>query len=529
MGSKRGLFILFLLIGLTGRTQLFLPLHTYYSDEVERVRIDDTLSDSHFQHHVSFKPVLDSRTNLSKIYENNEKYYYWITQKLFKENFIVFEGEDFWCSIDPIIDLELGSDLSADSLERLYWNTRGIRIQGKFFDKVGFSTSVFENQAFLPQYQRDYVDGQGEFFPNSLNTKYQQNNAVIPGYARTKAFKTTGYDFAFAEGSVLYAPNKNINFQLGNGNQFIGNGYRSLLLSDYSTNYPFAKIETNFWDGRIQYIAMYAIHQNLYRLFEYSTPEATFEKKIGTYHYLEVSVAKNLQIGVFEANHWKRVDSLGSHKPDLLFTNPIILVNTALNSFNNEGFKSVLGINARFTLGNSLFYGQAVFSGATIGGFQLGAKTFHFIFDKLSAGVEFNHVDLNTYLSPDKRYNYSHYNLPLAHPMVAGFNELTTNFSYQGNHFFIQNRFTYSERFKNDSLKIGNDILNPVNTINKPTHSTFVVQNQFEIGYRFNKNNNLQAFIGHLYRNETQPTQNPLTNYTYIGVRTSIKNKYLDF
>ena len=530
MLGKFNLLLLFLLTCFYARTQLYLPLVNYYNDEAQRYELKDTNSLNLFQSHQSFKPILDLRTNTDSLYFNSEKHYYWITQKIFKKNFLIFKGDDFWVSIDPILDLELGTDFSADSTERLYWNTRGIRIQGKLLGKVGFTTSIYENQALLPSYQSLYVDGRGEFFPNSLNTKYTQNNAVIPGYGRTKPFKNTGYDFAFAQGNISYVPNKHINFQIGNGNHFIGAGYRSLLLADYTTNYPFAKIETNFWKGRIQYSAMYAMHQNLYRLHAYSTPEATYEKKIGTYHYLDFAVNKKLQIALFEGSLWRRVDSLGSHTPHPLFLNPLPF-NTAVKGFEASGYKSIFGFNfSAHLFWKTLLYGQLIFDQAKIGGFQFGLKAYDLLIPKLDFLIEYNRVELNTYLSEDKRYNYGHFNLPLAHPYVNGFQELVIRLSYTGDHLFIQNNMNYSQRLSNDSLDIGNDILLASSQLVSVNHTIRpIVYNQFEIGYRFNKTNNLSAFIGHLYRNESHTQDNPLTNYTYIGVRTRLKNKYTDY
>lgn len=530
MFGKFHILLYLLLIGFCGRAQLYLPLTTYYNNAAESLALSDTNKQNFYATHLSLKPILDFRTNTDSLYFSDEKHYYWITQKLFKENFLIFKGEDFWISIDPILDLEIGSDFSADSTERLYWNTRGIRIQGKLLGKVGFSTAIYENQAMLTNYQREYVNDHGEFFPNSLNTKYIQNNAVIPGYARTKPFKTTGYDFAFAQGNISYVPNKFLNFQLGNGNHFIGSGYRSLLLSDFTANYPFAKIETNLWRGRIQYTAIYALHQNLFRLHAYTTPESTFEKKIGTYHYLDFALNKKIQIGLFEGSLWQRVDSLGSHQPDPLFLNPLPL-NTAIKGFEADGFHSIFGINfsAHLCWKTSL-YGQAIFDHGKIGGVQIGLKAFDLFMPNFDLLVEYNRVELNTYLSEDKRYNYSNFNLPLAHPYVNGFQELVVRVAYTGDHFFIQNRLNYSQRLSNDSLNIGNNILLPTNQLeNIPQTIRPILYNQFEIGYRFNKTNNLSAFIGHLYRNESHTTNNPLTNYAYIGIRTQLKNKYTDY
>lgn len=521
--------IFFLSATLSASAQLYFPNSAYYNTEVERLNLSDTNS-NYFNSHLNVRPILENRSDRSAIFKSEGKYYYWITQKLFKENFIIFKGEDFWCTIDPIADLELGSDFSADSLERLYWNTRGIRVQASFFDKVAFTTSVYENQAILPEYQREFADNHGEFFPNSINTNYIQNNAVIAGYSRTKPFKETGYDFSLATGNVSFVPNKFVNFQLGNGNQFIGRGYRSMLLSDFTVNYPFGKVEVNFWEDRIQYVAIYALHQNLYRLSAHTTPEATYEKKIGTYHYLDFSVTPNIQIGLFEGSNWRRVDSLGSHKPDFLFLNPVIFGNTAARGFEGDGYYSVLGLNTSIAIGKQLLYGQLVLDKGQVSAYQAGIKFYDLGVQKLDGGVEYNHANLNSYLTTDQRYNYSNYNLPLAHPLVAGFDELTVNLSYQHNRFFVQNRLTYSQRIQNDSIQIGNNILSPASTgSDEFNRISTVLYNQFEIGYRFNKNYNLEAVAGHLYRNQNQPTNNPLTNYAYIGIRTRLKNKTLDF
>lgn len=520
-----------LFISLSGRGQLYLPIEDFYTGEVYRLTLNDTLkSTSYFKNHLSLKPILDKRTDLKQITHTDENYYYWITQKLFKEHFLVLEGEDFWCAIDPILDLEFGTDFSADSLERLSWNSRGIRIQAKFLEKFAFTTSFYETQVYLPGYINSYTNAHGEFQLNGAGTTYKQYNAVIPGFSRTKPFKVNGYDFSMAEGQLSIVPNAFFNMQFGNGNQFIGAGERSLLLSDFSTNYPFAKFETNLLNGRIQYNVIYALHQNLYRIPFNTTPEATYERKIGTYHYLDFAVSKKFQIGLFEGNQWRRSDSTGTHQPDFNFLNPVIGANSTLKGFENDGYKSILGINLSYMLKAMNLYGQLVFSSTKFGGYQVGFKYYNLLVNGLDFSGEYNHMTLNAYLADDKRYNYSHYNLPLAHPLTAGFDELIFKLSYQSAHFFIQNKFIYAAQTKNDSTPIGNAILasknsNPISG-NYQQHRVY---NNFEVGYRFNKNYNLQCVVGHVYRNEDMLSHNPLTNYTYIGLRTRLRNKNFNF
>ena len=70
------------------------------------------------------------------------------------------------------------------------------------------------------------------------------------------------------------------------------------------------------------------------------------------------------------------------------------------------------------------------------------------------------------------------------------------------------------------------DDLNSITNISTPL-KTFI--NHFEIGYRFNKNYNLQAVAGWMYRGNHQPGQLNETNYIYFGLRTRLRNKTLDF
>jgi hypothetical protein len=527
----RAVLLLVLLAGnfcLNGYSQLYFPNEQFYTNEIDRYFLKDSSNKAFFNSHLSIRPILDKRTNSDSIYHKDSKQYYWITQKIFNENFLIFKGEDFWVAVDPVLDIVGGSDFSADSLDLLYWNTRGLRVQGKFFDNVAFSTVIYENQALVPQYVSEYVDAAGEFRPSGIN--YKQENAVIPGYARTKPFKTNGYDFAFAEGQISIVPNKNFNLQFGNGNQFIGNGYRSLLLSDFTTNYPFAKFEGNFWNGRIQYNAIYAIHQNLYRLPAFSSVESTYERKIGTYHYLDFAITPNIQVGLFEGALWRRTDSLGSHEPNWLFLNPIPFLNAGIMAKEKMGYNHILGMNYSFTFSNNRIYGQLALDQKQLLAIQFGYKSYDIFTPKLDVQLEMNVVPTGFYMSNEKRYNYSNNNLPLAHPLTSSFLEGILRLHYEFREAFINNKTNFYAQQFNDTLTDGTDIINgEIGKLAFDQEMRIVLINQVEIGYRFNKNYNLQAVLGWMYRNEQSPGKREITNYIYFGVRTRLRNKTLDF
>jgi hypothetical protein len=528
LNLKQSIFLLmFVLTSFFANSQLYFPNETFYNNEIERLHLQSQPK-GYYGQHLSVKPILDNKTQSDSVYQSKGEYYYWITQKLFKANFIIFKGDDFWCSVDPIIDTELGTDLSKDTLTKLYWNTRGIRVQAKFFEKVSFTTSVYENQAVVPEYQSNYFNKHGEFRPTNLG--YKQVNAFIPMYGRTKPFKVSGYDFSFAEGQLSIVPFKWLNFQLGNGSQFIGDGHRSLLLSDFSGNYPFLKTELFAFEGKLQYNLIYASLTNPYRMSLFSTPEATYERKIGVFHYLEYAVNKKLNLSLFEGSNWRSSDSVGTHSPDYLYLTPVIVTNTLIKGTDDKNYNSILGIGANYTINTSKFFTQIVIDNSTISAFQFGFKSYDLLTQKLDFKIEYNQAIRNTYLSENKRYNYSHNNLSLAHPYDNGFKEIISIISYQKNRFFIQNKTIYSSRIKNDTLNIGTNILQ--SKTNEPLinlNSNNIFLNQFEAGYRFNKNYNLQAVFGYTFRKDNNKSNPSTTNYVYFGIRTRLRNKTLDW
>lgn len=519
--------LLLLLLPLTSFSQLYFPNSSYYNSELERYNLQHS-SESNYKTHLSVKPILDSKTNRDSIYYSPRKVYYTLTQKLFKENLIIFKGKDFWCSIDPVLDLEMGKGGQLDSLTNMYWNTRGVRIQARFFDNVSFSTSIYENQIVVPDYQSAYINEHGEFHFNG--TDYTQNNGFVPMYARTKPFKEAGYDFAFAEGNISIIATKNLNFQFGNGNQFIGDGYRSFFLSDFSGNYPFAKTEFFLFDGKLQYNLIYASLTNPYRALKFSTPEATYERKIGVFHHLDYAITKHFNLSLFEGSNWRRTDSLGTHQPDYLFLNPVIGINSIVKGTESLNYNSVFGIGGSYVLKTAKLYSQLLIDNSALSSFQVGAKIYDLVIKHLDVRLEFNSSIQNAYLSKQKRYNYSHNNLSLAHPLDNSFNEIVAILNYEKDGFFIQNKTIFSSQYQTDTLNIGTSILEPKSKIDLNTQSKRnIFYTQLEFGYRFNKSYNLQLFGGYLYRKDNSINTPSTTNYMYFGVRTKIRNKNLDW
>src|SRR5690606_5259904 len=69
----------------------------------------------------------------------------WAGKKLWNEHMVQLQGKDYWFTIDPILDLQVGRDTEAD-FGTTYNNTRGFLVQGGLGKNLNFYTSVFESQ-----------------------------------------------------------------------------------------------------------------------------------------------------------------------------------------------------------------------------------------------------------------------------------------------------------------------------------------------------------------------------------------------
>ena len=73
-------------------------------------------------------------------------------------------------------------------------------------------------------------------YPSHIDSLVEDKN-ISPGYGYSKL----GRAFA-AQANITFTPDDNFAFQLGYGKNFIGDGYRSLFLSDNANSYPYLKI-----------------------------------------------------------------------------------------------------------------------------------------------------------------------------------------------------------------------------------------------------------------------------------------------
>jgi len=469
-----------------------------------------------------FYPVNEDEYNLSAKIADTSRQYNTFSYVLFQKHLLEFKGENFYLAISPVFDFSYGLDFQDTSKRRLFQNTRGFHVEGDLFKNFSFSTSLYENQSRNTRYQSQYFAGNGEMYVNHTDSSYFTQNAVIPGSGRTKPFKVDAFDYGYAVGNVVYKPFKVLTLSAGNTSHFIGDGYRSMLLSDNSYSAPYYQVNYRFLP-KWELIYLRTRWMNLLRKPISTSVEAYYEPKGYAVNYLSFQGSKKLSISLFEGTIYSRGDSIISKHVHPLYYNPIPLLGSFL--LNNEQINSMIGLNIGYTaFPNVRIYGQLAYNNFSNGiGGQLGARFSEpFKVKNLFVQLEGNYASSQLYSSNTSRLNYSHYNLPLAHTKGQGFVEAILRVNYEWKRVYVDVKsVSYVLSNYNDYSLL------PVQTIAN-SYSGNVFYNSLEFGYRFNRKMNFSVFANGLFRMDSHSSQ-VSTFMLSFGIKTSLMNHYFDF
>ncbi|HVD97690.1 MAG TPA: hypothetical protein VNB90_05745 [Cytophagaceae bacterium] len=329
--------------------------------------------------------------------------------------------QDFDLHVNPVVYVSGGYERNYGALSQ---NTRGIELRGMIDQKVGFYTFFTDNQALMPSYVTDY------------RTAFH----ALPGEGYVKNFKTRGVDFISARGYINFNVTKHIALQFGHDKNFLGNGYRSLILSDNSSGYTFLKLNTKIW--KFNYMNLFTEMTAYPKSYD-----TLFAKKYVNYHHLSINLFKKLNIGIFEAValRGRTKDSTKPGQFDITYLNPVIFYRSAeqqLGSFDNAmmGFDFKYNFLRHFSLYGQIILDEFVLDQVRSGkgwwankqALQGGLKYIDaFGVKNLDLQGEINYVRPYTYAHYNNFTNFSNYNQPLAHPLGANFTELIGIARYQ--------------------------------------------------------------------------------------------------
>lgn len=318
-------------------------------------------------------------------------------------------------------------------------------------------------------YHRDYLPG---FYENFLS----QYDAV-PGVGAFNRISTGG---KYINGSVEYINvDAHLSYDIfkdkltataGYGRMFIGDGIRSLILSDQTAPMPYLSFRTNIW--KLQYSNLFFKAQS--QSIDYGLPGAG-ENKYVSMHLLSANLFPWLNVGLFETTISSRTAG-----PDIGYFNPVIFYRSMERAYGSPD-KMALGITGKIIIKKTAqLYGQfflnefaskEFFAGKGFihnkWGAQGGLKYFNmFRVANLDLQLETNWIRPFAYQHRSNA-NFSTSNLPMAHPLGAGFREVIGQLSYRPTtRLSVVGKLMYVEQGLDSSNAVnnGSNILKDIRT-----------------------------------------------------------------
>jgi hypothetical protein len=352
-------------------------------------------------------------------------------------NLLLVNDRDFFLSVNPVLLLQEGKE--EDNSENMFINTRGIELRGVISHKVGFYSMLSDNQERDPQFVQTIISKTG----------------ALPGQGYFRPYGTTGVDYFHSEGYFSFTAAKYIDIEFGYGKNILGDGYRSLFLSDYSSPYLYLKLHTHIWKLDYENIFGQVISQFQNNGQDYLRPE-----KYIAIHQLNYDPVHWLEVGVFEAISFSRANYF-----DFAYLNPIIFYKSVEEALGSSD-KAHVGLNFKADFAHHFqLYSQFLLDEFKLNeffsssgwwgnkwGLQLGGKYINALgIRNLDLQGELNVVRPYTYAHYDTVSNYTNYNQPLAHPLGANFWELLGIARYQYKRLYITGKVIYYDQGR-DSL-----------------------------------------------------------------------------
>lgn len=381
-------------------------------------------------------------------------------------------------------------------------------------------------------------------------------NSVVPGMGVIEF--DDQINSSYYSGFLNYQANKFFNFELGYGRQFIGDGYRSLLLSNNANASPYFKMTTKFW--KIRYTNLLSSHENINQVEDNSD---LFQKKYTATHFLDWQVTKWLNLGLFETIVWQADEGKYKRGFDPNYLNPVIFyrpVEFSVGSSDN----ALIGANLKFTLPKQhVIYFQTILDEFLLAeiqadfnqlrnpnadirsgwwankyGVQFGWKKHDwFGLEGLNTRIEYNTVRPFTYAHTNSNQSYSNYNQALAHPLGANFEELLAVLNYQRNKFLIRVHVNYS--LKGISMigsNLGDDIKasNATRTLEFENETAQGISDKVifidaSLSYIVHEKWKTTASIGFLNRERKFRGTSNENGLVYFSLRTNLFNSYFDY
>jgi len=507
-------------------------------------KINNVLYSPETRLHTSSKPFIYSDELLLKFdsIQSNQTITSdnWLMRKLFNEHLIQVEKDEYSLYADVLPEITIGKDALGDK-RRTSMNSLGFQVGATVGNKLTFYTNFTTNRAVFPQYLDEYIN----------------NNKMVPGQGTSNFGSGNKKDWSNTTASLTYAFSKYFQATAAFDKNFIGDGYRSMLLSDFSSNYTHLKLSGTI--GNVQYTSVWAyMNDPTNKLSDpmYATNSYGDGKKWGVFQYIDYNATNRFSIGFFQAITWANRDAAGTRGFDFTYINPIIFLRPVESNNSTSPDKMFLGLNSKYKLfKNITAYGQFLlgefsakefFGGNGYAhnkwGAQLGVRGYDMLKVKnLNFLLEYNTARPYTYAHFNSGSNYSNNAEPLAHPLGANFREIIGLANYAWKRFDFSAQLNYNQKGLDlaDGTNMGGNIFQSYNTIpnqygNHIAQGTKsqVVYADAKVAYVLNPKYNLRFEVGYTQRYQKTHYETPTTNKSgifNIGIRSSFKSMYSDF
>jgi hypothetical protein len=414
---------------------------------------------------------------------------------------------------------------------------RGLEIRGRVGNKLGFYTSLIE------EIQR----------MNTWNRTFYRENQVIAGnnFIYTSAVPnpndTANYSYWVHEAYLAYQANKYIDLQFGHGNHFFGNGYRTFMRSDFSTNSLFLRSNTRIW--KIHYSNIWG---GMYDFNPFSTRFNYIQRKFYATTHASINITNKLNIGLFETTIFNRDSGFEARGYDPQYFVPIIYYN-AIDNARNSPDKNLVGIDFKYNFAKHFsLYGQMMISEMNLRrrfkgdgwwgnneAYQIGLKYIDVLnISNLDMQWEYNQAAPYMYTSFNPRNSYTNFNQSMAHPLGANFREGIFIIKWQpSKRFTTQSMLIYSfmgndTNGSNWGRNIGLSYFTRMNETGNyigqgVKTQLFIAENVFSYMYR----HNLFFDLHLVYRNQTSDLRifESNTIYVALGLRWNVALRQCNF
>jgi hypothetical protein len=465
----------------------------------------------------------------------------WVGKKVWNEHLLAIQEKDYWFNLDVLFDVQLGKDNSND-VSFTYNNSRILQINGGLGDKFSYSATIYESQARFAGFVNEFISNR------SLVTRPAFSEGIVPGRGKAKGFKEDAFDYPVAEGYVSFTPNKFLQFQFGHGKNFIGDGYRSFILSDVAAPSLYLKASVDFW--KFKYTNLWIWGNDLRSRTVINNEHA---RKYIAIHYLSINITERFNLGLFEA-----AISSSETGIDAGFLNPVMFYRSVEFNRGEDAGNALVGITAKYKLSDQAsLYSQLVIDEFSVGNLtnlgdwrnkfslQFGAKYFDaFNVENLFIQGEFNYARPYTFAHKTSVLNYGNNNQALGHLWGANFWELVSIARYKKDRWSGSAKVVFGKKgfdFIDESVSYGGNIFQSYEDRQGDTGNAIAQGNAATIftinlqgDYLLNPSNNLSLFAGFNYRNfSLDATTNGFSTSNNIwvsaGIRADLFNWYFDF